>query len=247
MHIAMAWVSTNPARVGTARASFGSLSAEASRTFLQRVHFFMSLGLGATGLVALAVVSSPSAMAFIFGNRIIFPVLLIAELLMVIAFAPVAARVSASTAAAMFFGYAALSGVTFSVIFLQYTAGSIGTTFLITGGMFAGLSIYGATTKRDLSSIGSFCMMGLVGLILASIVNIFLASPMLYWLTTFAGVIVFTGLTAYDTAKLKALGAQAGEGEAATKMALQGALILYLDFINLFLMLLRIFGNRRRD
>jgi FtsH-binding integral membrane protein len=247
MDIAMAWVSTNQSRVGTARASVGTLSAEASRTFLQRVHFFMSLGLGTTGLVALAVVSSPTAMAFIFGNSIVFPVLLIAELLLVFAFAPVAARISASTAAAMFFGYAALSGVTFSVIFLRYTAGSIGTTFLITGGMFAGLSIYGATTKRDLSSLGSFLMMGLVGLILASIVNIFLGSPMLYWLTTFMGVIVFTGLTAYDTAKLKELGAQAGSGEAHTKMALQGALVLYLDFINLFLMLLRIFGNRRRD
>jgi hypothetical protein len=207
----------------------------------------MSLGLGTTGLVALAVVASPSAMALIFGNAVVFPVLLIAELLLVIAFAPIAARVSASAAAAMFFAYAALSGVTFSVIFLRYTAGSIGTTFLVTGGMFAGLSLYGATTKRDLSSLGSFCMMGLLGLILASIVNIFLGSPMLYWLTTFAGVVVFTGLTAYDTAKLKALGARAGEGEAHTKMALQGALVLYLDFINLFLMLLRIFGNRRRD
>jgi len=243
----MAWVGTNPARVGTSRAGFGTLSAEASRTFLQRVHLFMSLGLGATGLVALVVASSPSVLAMVYGNAIVFPLLLVAELVLVFAFAPVAARVSASTAAAMFFGYAALSGVTFSVIFLRYTAGSIGSTFLITGGMFAGLSIYGATTKRDLSSIGSFCMMGLVGLILASIVNIFLGSPMLYWLTTFAGVIVFTGLTAYDTAKLKALGAQAGEGEAATKMALQGALTLYLDFINLFLMLLRIFGNRKRD
>jgi hypothetical protein len=113
--------------------------------------------------------------------------------------------------------------------------------------MFAGLSIYGATTKRDLSSIGSFCMMGLWGIILGSIVNIFLGSPMLYWLTTFAGVIVFAGLTAYDTGKIKALGAQAGEGDAHTKMALQGALVLYLDFINLFLMLLRVFGNRQRD
>jgi uncharacterized protein len=246
----MAWVGTNQARVGTARASFGAqgtLSAEASRTFLQRVHLFMSLGLGATGLVALAVASSPSTLALIYGNALVFPALLIAELLLVFAFAPVAARVSASTAAAMFFGYAALSGVTFSVIFLRYTAGSIGGTFIVTGGMFAGLSIYGATTKRDLSSIGSFCMMGLWGIILASIVNIFLGSPMLYWLTTFAGVIVFTGLTAYDTAKLKELGAHASEGEAATKMALQGALVLYLDFINLFLMLLRIFGNRRRD
>jgi uncharacterized protein len=207
----------------------------------------MSLGLGTTGLVALAVLASPGLMAFIFGTPMVFPVLLIAELLLVIAFAPVAARVSAGAAAAMFFGYAALSGVTFSAIFLRYTAGSIGATFLVTGGTFAGLSLYGATTKRDLSSLGSFAIMGLWGVILASIVNIFLGSPMLYWLVTFAGVIVFTGLTVYDTAKLKALGAQAGTGEAATKLALQGALILYLDFINLFLMLLRIFGGRRRD
>jgi hypothetical protein len=113
--------------------------------------------------------------------------------------------------------------------------------------MFAGLSAYGAVTKRDLTSVGSFCMMGLWGLILGSIVNIFLGSPMLYWLTTFMGVLVFTGLTAYDTGKLKQLGAQVEAGEARTKLALQGALILYLDFINLFLMLLRIFGGRRRD
>jgi FtsH-binding integral membrane protein len=243
----MAWVQTNRAKAQTSRVAFGDQSLEASRGFLQRVHFFMSLGLGVTGLVALAVVSSPALMNIIFGNRILFPVLLVAELLLVIAFVPLATRVSASTAGAMFFGYAALSGVTFSVIFLQYTASSIGSTFLITGGMFAGLSVYGATTKRDLTSLGSFAMMGLWGIILASIVNIFLGSPMLYWLTTFAGVIVFTGLTAYDTAKLKALGAQAGEGEARTKLALQGALILYLDFINLFLMLLRLFGDRRRD
>jgi FtsH-binding integral membrane protein len=207
----------------------------------------MSLGLATTGAVALAVVSSPAALNFVFGNTLVFFGLMIAELLLVIAFAPVAARVSAGTAAMMFFGYAALSGVTFSVIFLRYTMGSIGSTFIVTGGMFAGLSVYGAVTKRDLTSIGSFAIMGLWGLILGSIVNIFLKSPMLYWLTTFVGVIVFTGLTAYDTAKLKALGANLEAGESQTKMALQGALILYLDFINLFLMLLRIFGNRRRD
>ena len=163
----MAWVGTNPASAREARSRTGSPSVEASRAFLQKVHFFMSLGLAVTGLVALAVVSSPSMMALIFGNRIVLPVLFVAELLLVIAFVPIAARVSASTAAAMFFGYAALSGVTFSVIFLRYTMGSIASTFLITGGMFAGLSIYGATTKRDLSSIGSFCMMGLWGIILA--------------------------------------------------------------------------------
>jgi uncharacterized protein len=244
----MAWVTTSSNRDTAARAAgFGNVRVDASRAFLQRVHFFMSLGLGTTGLVALAVVASPGLMAFIFGTPFVFPALLIAELVLVFAFAPVAARVSAAAAAAMFFAYAALSGVTFSAIFLRYTAGSIGATFLVTGGMFAGLSVYGATTKRDLSSLGSFAIMGLWGIILASIVNIFLGSPMLYWLVTFAGVIVFTGLTVYDTAKLKAMGEHAGTGEGATKLALHGALILYLDFINLFLMLLRIFGDRRRD
>jgi uncharacterized protein len=243
----MAWIDRNQtaAQPFPARRVVSS-SDTAARAFLQRVYLYMSVGLAATGVVALAVVSSPTALAFVFGNRMVFMGLMIAELLMVMAFAPVAARVSASTAALMFFGYAALSGVTFSVIFLRYTAGSIGGTFVITGGMFAALSAYGVLTKRDLSSVGSFCFMGLIGLIIASVVNIFLNSSMLYWLTTFVGVIVFTGLTVYDTAKLKELGAQGQTGEAQSKLALQGALILYLDFINLFLMLLRIFGGRRR-
>jgi len=227
------------------------LDQASARTFLQRVYLFMSLGLVTTGVVALGVVSSPAALSFIFGNPLVFYGLMIAELLLVMAFAPAAARVSAGTATAMFFGYAALSGVTFSVIFLRYTLGSIGGTFVITGGMFAALSAYGVLTKRDLSSLGSFCFMGLIGLVIASVVNIFLGSSMLYWLTTFVGVIVFTGLTAYDTAKLKELGgqlaAEANGREALTKGALQGALVLYLDFINLFLMLLRVFGGRRRD
>ncbi|HEX2658401.1 MAG TPA: Bax inhibitor-1/YccA family protein [Polyangia bacterium] len=246
----MAWIGQNPTR-GTAFSSSGRAFARAdettTRSFLQRVYLFMSLGLAITGVVALAIVSSPAALTFIFGNPLVFYGLMIAELLLVLAFAPVAARVSASAASAMFFGYAALSGVTFSVIFLRYTAGSIGSTFVITAGMFAALSAYGATTKRDLTSLGSFCFMGLIGLILASIVNIFLGSTMLYWLTTFVGVIVFTGLVAYDTAKLKELGATLDGRDAVTKAALQGALILYLDFINLFLMLLRVLGGRRRD
>ena len=243
----MAWIGQTATRAQRVPAAVGTRADEAARAFLQRVHMFMSFGLATTGLVALAMVSSPAALGFVFGNQLVFFGLMIAELLLVVAFAPVAARVSAGTAAMMFFGYAALSGVTFSVIFLRYTMGSIGGTFVVTGGMFAGLSAYGAVTKRDLTSVGSFCIMGLWGMILGSIVNIFLGSPMLYWLTTFAGVIVFTGLTVYDTGKLKALGAHVEAGEARTKLALQGALILYLDFINLFLMLLRIFGNRRRD
>jgi FtsH-binding integral membrane protein len=245
----MAWIGQNPTSGTTfpSRQAFTRADEATTRTFLQRVYLLMSLGLATTGLIALAVVSSPAALSFIFGNPLVFYGLMIAELLLVMAFAPVAARVGAGAASAMFFGYAALSGVTFSVIFLRYTAGSIGTTFVVTGGMFAALSAYGATTKRDLTSLGSFCFMGLVGLILASIVNIFLGSTLLYWMTTFVGVIVFTGLVAYDTAKLKALGATLTDRDAVTKGALQGALILYLDFINLFLMLLRVLGGRRRD
>lgn len=242
----MAWIEQTRPGAGVISAAISTPSDQAARTFLQRVYFFMSLGLATTGLVALAVVSSPGALEFVFSNRMVFYGLMIAELLLVVAFAPVAARVSASVASAMFFGYAALSGVTFSIIFLRYTMGSIGGTFLITGGMFAGLSTYGALTKRDLTSLGSFCMMGLIGLIIASVVNLFLGNSTLYWLTTFVGVIVFAGLTAYDTKKLQGLGARIEGREAVTKAALQGALILYLDFINLFLMLLRVFGGRRR-
>jgi len=253
----MAWIGENPRTDARSRVfpgarpwtgtSAGISDSTSARAFLQRVYLFMSLGLATTGVVALGVVSSPAALSFIFGNPLVFYGLMIAELLLVMAFAPVAARASTGVATAMFFGYAALSGVTFSVIFLRYTLGSIGGTFIITGGMFAALSGYGAVTKRDLSSLGSFCFMGLIGLVIASVVNIFLGSTMLYWLTTFVGVIVFTGLTAYGTAKLKALGGQLEGREALTKGALQGALVLYLDFINLFLMLLRVLGNRRRD
>jgi FtsH-binding integral membrane protein len=241
----MAWIGSNETRaqaIPVGRVSSGL--DEAARAFLQRVYLFMALGLGATGLVALAVASSPAALGFIFGTPLVFFGLIIAQLLLVVSFSAAAPRVSVGTAAAMFFGYAALSGVTFSVIFLRYTAASIASTFLVTGGMFAALSVYGVVTRRNLASLGSFCFMGLIGLVIASMVNIFLGSSMLYWLTTFVGVIVFTGLTAYDTAKLKQLGAA---GQSDTRVALQGALVLYLDFINLFLMLLRIFGGRRRD
>jgi FtsH-binding integral membrane protein len=199
-------------------------------------------------LVALVVANSPAAMAFIFGGRWVLMGLIVAELLLVLAFAPVAARAGTGVAALMLLVYSVLNGVTLASIFLVYTRGSIASTFLVTGGTFGALAAYGTVTKRDLSSLGSFAMMGLVGLVIASIVNLFLGSPMLYWLTTFAGVIVFTGLTVYDAARLKALGqAAATEGrDAQTRLALQGALSLYLDFINLFLMLLRIFGGGRR-
>jgi hypothetical protein len=246
----MAWIA--PKTSGFTRTpafATGVADRSAVATFLVRVYTFMALGLGITGLVALAVASSPAAMAFIFGGRWILMGLIVAELLLVLTFASVAARAGTGVAALMLLVYSVLNGVTLASIFLVYTGGSIASTFLVTGVTFGALAAYGTVTKRDLSSLGSFAMMGLVGLVIASIVNLFLGSPMLYWLTTFAGVLVFTGLAVYDAAKLKALGEVAAtEGrDTQTRLALQGALSLYLDFINLFLMLLRIFGGRRRD
>jgi FtsH-binding integral membrane protein len=242
----MAWIGPNQSGAQAVPADrVVGASEDAVRHFLQRVYRYMSLGLLTTGAVALIVVSSPGALRFVYGNPLVFVGAILLELGLVWAFTSVARRASAGATAAMFFAYAAVSGVTFSVIFLRYTAGSIASTFLVTGGTFAALSAYGAATKRDLSSIGSFCLMGLVGLIIASVVNLFLGSPMLYWLTTFGGVIVFTGLTAYDTAKLKEVAAVNDGEEAQTKRALQGALVLYLDFINLFLYLIRLLGRRR--
>jgi len=143
----------------------------------------------------------------------------------------------------MFFLYAGITGLTFSVIFLLYTSSSIASTFLVTAGTFAGISVFGAVTKRDLSGVGRFALFALIGLIIASVVNIFLHSSALMWLTTFAGILIFAALTAYDTQKLKAMYA-AGVGG---NLALRGALTLYLDFINMFLFLLRIFGQRNRS
>ncbi len=243
----MAWLGSNQTEARYVSADRGVGATDEVRTFFQRVYLYMSLGLAVTGLVAMAVASSEAAIAFVFGNRLVFYGLLIAELALVVAFSAAVTRVSAGIAALMFFSYAALSGITFSAIFLRYTAGSIASTFLVTGGMFAALSAYGLLTKRRLDGLGSFAFMGLIGLVIASIVNIFLQSPLLYWLSTFVGVIVFTGLTAYDTAKLKEIASSGAVGDDRTKLALRGALALYLDFINLFLMLLRIFGGRRRD
>jgi FtsH-binding integral membrane protein len=142
----------------------------------------------------------------------------------------------------MFFGYAALTGVTFSTLFLVFTASSIASTFFITAGTFAGLSMYGAVTKRDLSAVGRFALFALIGLVIASVVNIFLASSSLMWLTTFAGIVIFAALTAYDTQQLKAMFQAEGYGN---NLALRGALKLYLDFVNMFLFLLNLTGRRR--
>ena len=157
-------------------------------------------------------------------------------------------RMSAQTAMITFLGYAALNGLTFSFIFIAYTQSSIASAFLVTAGTFGAMSVYGYTTKKDLTSWGGFFFMGLIGIIIASFVNMFLQSPMIYWLTTYAGVLVFVGLTAYDTQKIKEMNILGNEGtDEDTKEAISGALRLYLDFINLFLMILRIMGGSRSD
>lgn len=215
--------------------------------FVRSVYNWMAIGLALTGFVAFYVANSESMMRLIFGNQIIFFGLIIGELALVFTISARVQKIKASTATALFVLYAALNGVTLSVIFLIYTKTSITSTFFICAATFVTCSIYGMTTKRDLTSLGGFMVMGLIGIIIASVVNIFIGSYGLHMIISYIGVIVFVGLTAYDTQKLKtmALSQPAGlDAGVVRKGAILGALSLYLDFINLFLMLLRIFGNR---
>ncbi|NVN93030.1 MAG: Bax inhibitor-1/YccA family protein [Desulfuromonadales bacterium] len=211
-------------------------------TLVRQVYAWMGLGLLLTALMALVTISSPDLLQAIVGNKLIFYGLMIGELGLVAVLSGAINRLSSTTATLLFLAYSALNGVTLSIIFLVYTADSISSTFVISAGMFGAMSAFGYLTKRDLTSWGSFLFMGLIGVVIASIVNIFLHSSAVSWFTSAIGVIVFTGLTAYDTWKIKAMAAQGQEGR---KPAILGALTLYLDFINLFLMLLRLVGNRR--
>lgn len=221
-------------------------AVEAQNEFIRRVYNWMGIGLATTAIVAMFTASSQAMLHFIFGTPMVFYGLIIGELGLVIALSAAINRMRASTAALMFFAYSVLNGLTMAAIFLIYTQASIASTFFITAGTFAAMSVYGYTTKRDLTSFGSFLFMGLIGIILASVVNIFLRSESIYWVITIGGVIVFVGLTAYDTQKIKEMSAQGfADYETERKGAVLGALRLYLDFINLFLMLLRLFGNRR--
>lgn len=204
---------------------------------------WMSLGLALTGVLAIGVASSPAALELLLGNKLAFYALLFAQLGLVFAFNPVAQRASTPVVAAMFFAYAALTGITFSTLFLVYTASSIGAVFLVTAGAFAGLSAVGFFTKADLGVVGRFAIFAVIGLLLASLVNLFLQSTGLQWLVSIVGVLAFGALTAYDTQKLKTMFAEGAHAN----LPLVGALTLYLDFVNMFLFLLRLFGGRRRD
>ena len=220
--------------------------AEVQSEFIRRVYNWMGIGLATTAIVAMFTASSPTLINLIFGTPMVFFILIIGQLGLVIALSAAINRLQASTASLMFFLYSALTGLTLSAIFLAYTQASIASTFFITAGTFAAMSIYGYTTKRDLTSWGSFLFMGLIGIILASVVNMFMRSEAIYWVVTYGGILVFVGLTAYDSQKIKQMAAQGfGDAEMERKGAVIGALRLYLDFINLFLLLLRLFGRRR--
>jgi FtsH-binding integral membrane protein len=216
--------------------------------YVRSVYNWMFIGLALTGFVAFYVSSNEAILRLVFGNSFIFFGLILAELAMVFAIAGMVNRMSATTATALFIIYSILNGVVLSFIFLAYTRASIFSTFFICAATFLACSIYGWITKRDLTSLGGFLLMGLIGIIIASVVNWFIRSSAMSMIVSYIGVFVFVGLTAYDTQKIKnmALAQPAGlDGAVIRKGAILGALSLYLDFINLFLMLLRIFGQSR--
>jgi FtsH-binding integral membrane protein len=217
------------------------------QAYMAQVYGWMTCGLLLTAFVSWYAAHTPAIINFIFSSQITFFGLIILQLGLVFVISGMVNRLSGTMATGLFMLYSVLTGLTLSSIFIAYTYSSIASTFVVTAGMFGAMSLYGYTTKRDLSGFGSMLFMGLIGIVLASLVNIWLKSPALMWAITYIGVLVFVGLTAYDTQKLKAMGEQlnADDKDSFRKYAIVGALTLYLDFINLFLMLLRIFGNRR--
>ncbi|MDR1917196.1 MAG: Bax inhibitor-1/YccA family protein [Synergistaceae bacterium] len=215
--------------------------------FMTRVYRWMMLGLFATALVAYYVMHTTSLFEAVFGNGAVpIIVLMVAELGIVFYLSSRIMSLSPTTASVLFFIYAALNGVTIAPILYIYTTESVSSAFFTTAAMFGAMSVYGTVTKRDLSNWGSFLMMGLIGIIVASVVNIFLKDSRTDLVISIMAVLIFTGLTAYDTNKLRNIAASSGMGkEALASYALVGALSLYLDFVNIFIYLLRIFGKRR--
>ncbi len=231
---------------GTQAITITEARQDAASIFLAKVFNWMAVGLGITGMVAYA--TAATGLAAVIAASPFFLLLGIGTIGLVFFLSARINAIQAGTASALFVGYAVLNGLFFSTLFLHYTGSSIAGTFLITAGMFGAMAAYGLVTKRDLSGWGSFLFMGLIGIIIAMVVNIFLKSPAVYWVTSMIGVLIFTGLTAYDVQKIKRMGEEGimtqGQ-EAIVKGSIMGALALYLDFINLFLMLLRFFGGSR--
>ena len=229
----------------TAAQSSGKTTVDQGlRSYMLSIYNYMTLGLALTGAVAYLTASSPSLLNAIFSGPQRWLVLL-APLGFVWFLSARIGKIKASTAQTLFWIYAAINGLALSSIFVAYTGESIARVFFISASMFGVMSLYGYTTRKDLSGMGSFLFMGLIGVIIASVVNMFLASPALYFAISVIGVLVFVGLTAYDTQKLKHLYYAADSGETKTKKAVLGALTLYLYFLNMFLFLLQLLGNRR--
>lgn len=219
-------------------------SAERVSAFLRAVYGWMCVGLAITATVAYTISSSPALVGSLVSNHWLFIGLFIAQLGLVFFLSARVERLAPGTATLLFIAYAALTGVTFSVILLAYTGASIATTFMVTAGMFGALALYGTTTSRSLAGVGQFFFMGLIGLVLASIVGMFWRNQALEFLISVVGVLVFTGLTAWDAQRLKQMATQVPDSQLGS-YAILGALSLYLNFINLFLFLLRFIGGRR--
>lgn len=219
--------------------------ASALPALMRKVYVWMTLALVITGFTAYAVATSPALLMAIVGNRFVLLGLIVAELALVVGISGAINRLSLTAATLMFVLYSVINGATLSVVFLAFTMSSITSVFFITAGTFATMALVGYTTKKDLTSMGRMLFMALIGLVIATVVNMFMRSSGLDMILNYVGVLVFVGLTAYDTQKIKEQLMMADNmGEAAQKVALVGALTLYLDFINLFLYLLRILGKR---
>lgn len=219
----------------------------AQLSLFRQVYLWMAMALAITGMMALLVAGSPAMLSLIFSSKFSFLVLIVAEIALVWYLSARIERLSFTTATLMFIIYSLLNGAMLSSIFLLYTAASIATTFFVTAGTFGVMCVYGYLTKRDLTSIGNICLMAVIGLIIAGLVNLFLQSSVMSLIISGIGVLVFVGLTAYDSQKIKQLLLQEGMevNDSTKKIALLGSLTLYLDFINLFLYLLRFLGDRR--
>lgn len=225
----------------------GTDSLEAVNTLFRKVYQYMAIGLILTSLTAWLIAATPSMTRIFFGSAVPLIIVAVAEIGLVIYLSAAISRLSASTALMLFCVYSVLNGITCSSVLLVYTNESVYSAFLSTAGMFGAMSLYGLYTKRDLTGMGSFLRMGLFGLIIAMVINIFVGSTMAETVISVMGIIIFMGLTAYDTAKIKELAESSGMSgdEAVGKIAVIGALALYLDFINLFLYLLRLFGKKK--
>jgi uncharacterized protein len=219
-------------------------TADRVTAFLRGVYGWMCGGLAMTGVVAFAVAGSPTMVRALVTNRLLFFGLIAAELGLVVYLSARVSRLAPATAAGLFLAYSSLNGVTLSLVLLAYTGESVANAFFVCAAMFGALSLYGSTTTRSLAGVGQFAFMGLIGVVVASIIGIFWHNDALQFLIAFAGVIVFTGLTAWDAQRLKGMALALPQGQTGS-YAIVGALSLYLNFINLFLMLLRLMGDRR--